>query len=156
MSASTKGEQVFTNCTVGGPVYVYVKNGKITRVEPLYLDRDDAKSWVIRARGKRFSPVRRAMVSPYTLAERSRIYAPSRVLYPLKRVDFSLKRDRKAENRGKSGYKRISWDEALNILTGEIKRMHSTYGPGAILSTASSHHNWGNIDYRHRDRKSVV
>ncbi|MDH4292123.1 MAG: molybdopterin-dependent oxidoreductase, partial [Dehalococcoidia bacterium] len=69
--------------------------------------------------------------------------------YPLKRVDFNPQGDRKAENRGTSGYKRISWDEALDILAKEIERVHKTYGPGAVLTTPSSHHNWGNIGYRH-------
>ncbi|GAH89337.1 unnamed protein product, partial [marine sediment metagenome] len=132
-----------------GPVYVYVKNGRITRMEPLQLGPDDAESWVIEARGKKFSPPRKAMVSPFTLAERSRTYTSERVLYPLKRVDFNPKGDRKAQNRGKSGYKRISWDEALDILTDELVRLYQTYGPGAVLSTTSSHHNWGNIGYRH-------
>jgi len=149
MAYSTNSEQVFTNCTVGGPVSVYVRDGKMRRVEPLQLTPDDAESWVIEARGRKFSPPRRAMVSPYTLAERSRIYSSNRILYPLKRVDFSPGADRKPENRGKSGYERISWDEALDILTHEIERIHRGYGPGAILSTSSSHHNWGNIGYRH-------
>jgi anaerobic selenocysteine-containing dehydrogenase len=70
MSNPTEDEQVFTNCTVGGPVYVYVKNGRITRVESLHLSPDDAKSWVIEARGRKFSPPRLAMVSPYTLADK--------------------------------------------------------------------------------------
>jgi len=149
MTYSDKGEQVFTSCTTGGPVFVYVKNGKITRVEPLQLGDDDAKSWTIEARGKKFSPARTARVSPYAIAERSRIYSSTRALYPMLRVDFDPNGKRNPENRGISGYKRISWDEALGILTSEIKRIYLTYGPGAILSTASSHHNWGNIGYRH-------
>ena len=149
MGYSTKDEQVFTNCTVGGPLFVYVKNGKITRVEPLYLSPDDAESWVIEARGRKFSPARMANVAQYALAERSRIYSPDRLLYPLKRVDFNPQGDRKAENRGTSGYKRISWDEALDILAKEIERIQKTYGPGAVLTTPNSHHNWGNVGYRH-------
>jgi molybdopterin guanine dinucleotide-containing S/N-oxide reductase-like protein len=149
MADLRKGEKVFTNNTTGGPVFVYVKDGKITRIEPLTLSADDAASWVIKARGKSFSPSRVARVSPYTLAERSRIYGSSRILHPLKRVDFNPKGNRKPENRGKSGYKEISWDEALDILTDEIKRIQFQYGPGAIASTPSSHHNWGNIGYRH-------
>jgi len=141
-------EQVFTNCTTGGPVFVYVRNGKITRIEPLQLSPDDAESWVIEARGRKFSPPRTAMVSMFTLAERSRTYTSDRILYPLKRVDFNPEGDRRTENRGKSGYERISWDEALDILANEIKRINQTYGPGAILTTPSSHHNWGNIGYR--------
>ena len=144
-----ENESVYTNCTTGGPVFVYVKQGKIVRVEPLQLNADDADSWTIEARGKTFSPNRIARVSPYTLAERSRIYSPNRVLSPLKRVDFNLDGDRNPEHRGKSDYERISWDEALDILTAEVTRIHTTYGPGAILSTPSSHHNWGNIGYRH-------
>jgi anaerobic selenocysteine-containing dehydrogenase len=149
MARSAKEEQVFTNCTVGGPLFVYVKNGKITRVEPLELSPDDAESWVIRARGRKFSPARMANVAQYALAERSRIYSPDRLLYPLKRVDFNPQGDRKAENRGISGYKRISWDEALDILAREIERIQKTYGPGAVLTTPNSHHNWGNVGYRH-------
>ena len=148
MSNNVKGEQVFTNCCTGGPVYVYVKDGKITRIEPLELSKDDA-TWVIEARGKKFSPENRARVSAYALAERSRIYGSSRILHPLKRVDFDPKGDRKQANRGKSDYKEISWDEALDILCDEIKRIRVNYGPGAMLSTPSSHHNWGNVGYRH-------
>ncbi len=31
-------EKVFTNCTNSGPVSVYVKDGKITRIRPLVVD----------------------------------------------------------------------------------------------------------------------
>ncbi len=48
-----------------------------------------------------------------------------------------------------SGYEPVSWDEALDIVAGEIVRMHREVGPGAILSTAGSHHLWGNLGYRH-------
>ncbi len=148
MNSSVNGEQIFTNCTTGGPVDVYVKDGKITRIEPLELSEDDP-TWVIEARGKKFSPENRARVSSYALAERSRIYGESRLLHPLLRVDFDPQGDRKAANRGKSGYKEISWDEALDILCDEVKRIQFNYGPGAVLTTPSSHHNWGNIGYRH-------
>ena len=80
MISPQKGEQVFTNNTTGGPVYAYVKDGKIARIEPLELSDDDAASWVIEAREKKFSPSRIARVSPYALAERSRIYGSSRNL----------------------------------------------------------------------------
>jgi hypothetical protein len=35
-------EQVFTNCTSGGPVRVYVKEGKIVRMEPWNLNQAKA------------------------------------------------------------------------------------------------------------------
>ena len=49
-------EQVFTNCTTGGPVLAYVKDGHINRIEPLRLGPDDAGSWTIEARGKKVFP----------------------------------------------------------------------------------------------------
>jgi trimethylamine-N-oxide reductase (cytochrome c) len=36
-------EQVFTNCTVGGPISVYVKDGKIVRVRPIVIEEKDFK-----------------------------------------------------------------------------------------------------------------
>ena len=143
------GEQVFTNLTTGGPVKAYVKDGKVVRLEPLeFSGADAAGNWTIQARGRLFTPPTIARLSPYTLAERSRIYGSNRLLHPLIRKDFNPQGDRQAQNRGVSGYREISWDEALDILASEIGRIQTTCGPGAIISTPSSHHNWGNIGYR--------
>lgn len=56
--------------------------------------------------------------------------------------------DRHPENRGKSPYVRISWDEALDIVSKEIKRVQQTYGQAAVSALTSSHHNWGNVGYK--------
>ena len=45
-------EQVFTSCVVGGPISVYVKDGKIYRIRPLAIDEHDLKPWTITARGR--------------------------------------------------------------------------------------------------------
>ncbi|GAH86518.1 unnamed protein product, partial [marine sediment metagenome] len=42
-----------TNGTTGGPVFVYVQDGRIIRITPMELDDSDAASWIIKARGKR-------------------------------------------------------------------------------------------------------
>ena len=47
-------EQVFTNCTVGGPIYVYVKDGKIVRVRPIVINEKYLKHWKIEEKGKEF------------------------------------------------------------------------------------------------------
>ena len=65
----------------------------------------------------------------------------------MKRVDFDPDGERNCENRGVSGYERISWDEALDIVANEIKRVKREYGPGAIMTSTGSHHTWGNIGY---------
>ena len=147
MQKQYSGEEVYTNCTPGGPVKVFVKNGKIVRMEPLEVEKEEG-TWTINARGKTFSPPPIARISPYTLAERSRTYCKDRLLTPLKRKDFDPAGDRKQSNRGISGYDAISWDEALDLLSAEIQRIQAENGPGAILTTTSSHHNWGNIGYR--------
>jgi len=141
-------EQVFTSCTVGGPISVYVKDGKIVRVRPLVIDKDDLKPWTIEADGKKFSPPRKVTIAPHTITERQRVYSDDRIKYPMKRVDFDPNGDRHPETRGKSGYQRISWDEALDIVAGEMKRIRKTYGPSAVMAMTSSHHNWGNVGYK--------
>ena len=116
-------EKVFTNCTNAGPVSVYVKDGKVTRIRPLVADEKDFRPWVIDAGGRKYSPPKKFSVAPYVHAERRRLYSDERIKYPLKRVDFDPKGARNPQNRGKSAYERISWDEALDIVSGEIKRV---------------------------------
>lgn len=137
----------YVNNTNGGPVFVYVKEGKIIRITPIEFDETDAPSWEIHARGKTFTPPRKGTVNPYTLALRSLIYSPDRLLHPMKRVDFDPNGNRNPQNRGISGYEPISWDEALDIVASEIQRMKREYGPGAIMNGSGSHHTWGNLGY---------
>jgi molybdopterin guanine dinucleotide-containing S/N-oxide reductase-like protein len=141
------GEIRYVNQTNGGPVFVYVKDGRIVRITPLDFDATDAASWTIEARGRRFTPPHRASLSPHGLASKSAIYSSKRLLYPMKRVDWDPKGERNPQNRGKSGYVRIAWAEALDIAAGEIKRVRREHGHGAILNSHGSHHTWGNIGY---------
>ncbi len=141
------GTTRYTNLTNGGPLFVYVKDDKVIRVTPIDLDDSDAASWSVTARGKTFKPARRGMVASYTLAQKSMTYSDKRLLYPMKRVDFDPNGERNPQNRGKSGYVRISWDEALDIVCGEMQRMNTQYGPGAISIIHPGHHQWGNINY---------
>ena len=141
------GVKRYVSGSNGGPIFVYVKDGKIIRITPIDLDETDAESWTIEARGRSFTPPRKATLSPYSLSLKSMIYSRERLLYPMKRVDFNADGDRNCENRGISGYERISWDEALNIVAGEITRVKTDYGPGAIMSGSGSHHMWGILGY---------
>ncbi|MBN1191049.1 MAG: molybdopterin-dependent oxidoreductase [Dehalococcoidales bacterium] len=140
--------QVFINCGQGGPLMVYVREGKIVRIRPLILDDADAPSWKIEARGRTFSPPRKVCLAAYSLTEHARVYSEDRIKYPMIRTDFDPKGERNPQNRGKSGYRRISWNEALDIVAGEMRRVREKYGPSAIMSRPSSHHNWGFIGYR--------
>jgi len=137
----------YVNNTNGGPVFVYVKEGKIIRITPIEFEENDGSSWTIHARGKSFTPPRKGTVSPYVFALKSLIYSKDRLLYPMKRVDFDPNGERNCQNRGISGYERISWDEALDIVAGEIQRVKKEHGPGSIMNGSGSHHTWGNIGY---------
>jgi len=77
-----------------------------------------------------------------------RLYSEDRIKYPMKRVGFDPNGDRHPETRGKARYERISWDEALDLIANEIKRVQETYGPSAISGMTSSHHNWGIVGYK--------
>jgi molybdopterin guanine dinucleotide-containing S/N-oxide reductase-like protein len=142
-----KGITRYTSNTNGGPVFVYVKNGRILRITPIEFDSSDAPPWTIKARGKSFTPPRKTTISPHSLALKSMIYSPDRILYPMRRIDFNPAGERNHKNRGTSGYIRISWDEALDIVANEITRVKKTHGPGAIMNGSGSHHLWGNIGY---------
>ena len=141
-------EQVFTNCTNAGPVSVYVKDGQVTRIRPLVADEQDFKPWTIEAGGRQYSPPKKFNIAPYVHADRRRLYSDERIKYPMKRVDFDPNGARNPQNRGKSAYERISWDEALDITAGEIKRIQEKHGGSAISGMTSSHHNWGIVGYK--------
>ncbi len=142
-----RGVTRYCNMTNGGPVFVDVKDGKIVRLTPIDLKAEDGASWTIEARGQKLTPPRKTTLAPHGQNAKSIVYSPDRLLYPMKRVDFDPNGERNPQNRGKSGYVRISWDEAIKLVTDEIKRQKREYGPGAITFSHGSHHTWGNIGY---------
>lgn len=141
------GVKRYVSNTNGGPMFVYVKDDRILRVTPIEFDETDAPTWTIKARGQSFTPPRQTTLAPHSMCSKSTVYSPNRLLYPMKRVDFDPNGERNCENRGISGYVRISWDEALDIVASEIKRVKRDFGPGAIMANHGSHHTWGNIGY---------
>ena len=142
-----EGVRRYTSMTNGGPCFVYVKDGKILRLTPIEFEQEDAQPWTIEARGRRFTPPRKTTLAAHTLAWKSMVYSSDRILYPMRRVDFDPKGERNPENRGKSGYVRISWDEALDLVTSEIRRVKTEHGQGSVVFNHPSHQTWGNIGY---------
>jgi molybdopterin guanine dinucleotide-containing S/N-oxide reductase-like protein len=122
---------------------VDVKNGKIVRIRPLRFDwkydKQTFNPWEMKAHGHSFSPAMKGLIPPYSLAYKKRVYSPNRILYPLKRVDWDPDGKRKTENRGKSKYVRISWDEAVDLIVREIKRVIAKYGAYSILAQMDGH-----------------
>jgi anaerobic selenocysteine-containing dehydrogenase len=122
---------------------VDVKNGRMVRIRPLHYDwkykPEEFNPWKIEARGKSFEPTMKTLIPPITLSYKKRCYSPNRIRYPLKRVDWDPDGNRNTENRGKSRYVRISWDEALEIIASEIRRVKEKYGTTAILYQSDQH-----------------
>jgi trimethylamine-N-oxide reductase (cytochrome c) len=128
----------------GGPISnVDSHDGKLVRIRPYHYDEDrdfeSLQPWKIEARGKEFGPPRKTLVSCMGQAYKKRVYSKNRVSYPLKRADWDPKGERNPQNRGKSKYVPISWDEAARLIADELLRVRDTYGPEAVLAEADMH-----------------
>lgn len=140
----TGQEKIYTECTFGGAIFAHVKNGRVIKTEPLTIP-EDVRQYRIEARGKVFEPPRRCLPDMWGHGYRRWIYDPSRLRYPLKRVGWQPGGKGTYDNRGLAEFVRISWDEALELVTAEIKRIKETYGNSAISFKDHSHSSWGTI-----------
>jgi trimethylamine-N-oxide reductase (cytochrome c) len=122
---------------------VDVKDGKIIRIRPMHYDwkydPKDMNPWKMESRGKVFEPSMKTLLPPYSIAYKNRVYSPARILHPMMRVDFDPNGNRNPQNRGMSKYKRISWDQALDIIASEMNRVKEKYGPTALLYESDQH-----------------
>ena len=122
---------------------VDVKDGKIIRIRPMHYDwkydPKDMNPWKMESRGKIFEPSMKTLLPPYSIAYKNRVYSPARILHPMMRVDFDPNGNRNPQNRGISKYKRISWDQALDIIASEMNRIKEKYGPTALLYESDQH-----------------
>ena len=97
------------NCGGRCLLRAHVRDGRIVRLETDDRDEDLLASPQLRA------------------CTRGRAYLrrqdhPDRLTRPLKRVGA----------RGEGRFEPISWDEALDLFAGELRRVHDTHGPGAL------------------------
>ncbi|MGE5220846.1 MAG: molybdopterin-dependent oxidoreductase, partial [Omnitrophica WOR_2 bacterium] len=98
------------NCGGRCLLVAHICDGRITR-----LDADDRQS------DDPAAPLLRAC--PRGRAYLRRQYHPDRLLYPLKRTG----------RRGERKFERISWDQALDRLAGEMQRVKAAYGNSALF-----------------------
>jgi anaerobic selenocysteine-containing dehydrogenase len=92
-------------CHSGCSVVVYLRDGIVTEIE-----------------GDPDGPFNRGAICPLGLASRELLYHRDRIRYPQKR----------AGNRGEGKWERISWDEALDTIAGNIKTIREEFGPLAV------------------------
>jgi molybdopterin guanine dinucleotide-containing S/N-oxide reductase-like protein len=143
----SNGEKILTSMVGdfagGNPVFVHIKDGRIIRIRPMIFGEDEAKPWSLKVGDRVFANRKRSNPAPWDLSVRRRTYNPKRVQYPLMRVGFEPGGKSSTENRGRGEFARISWDEALDIVVSELKRIKEKYGNSAILTIASGHGSHG-------------
>jgi trimethylamine-N-oxide reductase (cytochrome c) len=137
----------------GEPNEVYVKHNKIVRIKPLdylksYTEEEIAPAiWNFEAPDRKtgtmkpFGSLKKAVPGRFAVTYKKRIYSPNRVRYPLKRSDWNPGggANVNAQNRGRSKFVRISWDEATEMVASEITRVVNTYGSNSILLMGDGH-----------------
>jgi trimethylamine-N-oxide reductase (cytochrome c) len=135
-----------------------IKNGKIVRIRPLHLDKSYSLSelapsiWTFEARGKTYTPPLKGLLSYFACSYKKHVYGPNRIKYPLQRVDWEPGGDPakiNTQNRGKSKFKRISWDDAASIIASEIKRVQGTYGATSLMLQGDGHGEAKNVHAAH-------
>ncbi len=123
---------------------VDVRDGKVLRVRRLdysasYDLDNDLRRYRLEHNGKVFVEPSKSPLPPFSFAYKKHAFSKNRIPYPLIREGFDPNGERHPERRGIDKYKRISWDEALDIIAKEIHRQYETYGPGSILVQQDGH-----------------
>src|SRR5450759_3526593 len=127
-SAATEGTWIAAACwhNCGGrcPNYALVKDGVVIRqkTDDTHPDSPDFPQQRGCQRGR---------------SQRHQVFGADRLKYPLKRKNWASGGGDQ-ELRGQDEWVRISWDEALDIVAGEIKRIKEKYGNESILASAGS------------------
>lgn len=122
--AESEGEWIPAACwhNCGGRCLIkaHVVDGVVTRVKTDDTHEDDPDYPQQRgcARGR---------------SQRMQTFAMDRLKYPMKRKHWEPGGGQK-ELRGKDEWERISWEEALDLVASEFKRVKEKYGNKAILS----------------------
>ena len=107
-------EQVLTSADSEGLINVHVKDGRILRVTSMDAPENEA--------------------SPMALQWHRRVYAPDRILQPMVRVGWKPGGQGNSKTRGADTYKTISWNAALDLVAGELKRIKEKDGNEAFAA----------------------
>ncbi|HZK40489.1 MAG TPA: molybdopterin-dependent oxidoreductase, partial [Atribacterota bacterium] len=87
------------------------------------LEIEVEKGKIIKVRGNSNSPVNQGRICIKGKNYPNMLYGPERLLYPLQRVG----------ERGEGEFKRIGWEQALDIIYKKLKDLKEQYGPESVL-----------------------
>jgi trimethylamine-N-oxide reductase (cytochrome c) len=74
-----------------------------------------------------------APVVPMIEATPSLVYSPSRIMYPMVRKGFLDKGPKSdTSERGTNTFVRVTWDQALDLVARELKRVKAEFGPASF------------------------
>src|SRR5271165_1936605 len=86
----------------------------------------------IKLQGDPSQPVTQGFLCGKVAKYLDRVYAPERILYPLKRKP-GVAKGPLARGREHEAFERVSWDEALDAIAARLKETAERYGPESIL-----------------------
>jgi molybdopterin guanine dinucleotide-containing S/N-oxide reductase-like protein len=86
----------------------------------------------VKVEGDPKQPVTRGFLCGKVAKYLDRVYAPDRVLYPLKRKSKAQKGPR-PRGREHEAFERVSWDQALDAIAARLQETSDRYGPESIL-----------------------
>ena len=106
---------------------------------PFYIP-DDVRLYEIETTSRgNYSRPRKEVQMPLAFAAKQRVHANTRVKYPLLRDGWDPDNPN-AAGRGSDSFSPISWDKALDIIVGQLEKIHDKYGSmEPVLVQADGH-----------------
>jgi molybdopterin guanine dinucleotide-containing S/N-oxide reductase-like protein len=92
----------------------------------------NAEGRAVKIAGDPAHPVTQGFLCGKVAKYLDRVYAPDRVLYPLRRKPGAQKGPR-ARGREHEAFERVSWDEALDAIASRLQTISDEFGPESIL-----------------------
>ena len=130
------------------PLVCDVAGSKIVRSLPYYIP-EDVRLYEIKTSRGVFKRTRKDVQMPLAYAWKQRVHSEARVRYPLLRNDWSPENPNPG-NRGSTGYSRISWERALDIIVDQLNRIREKYGSmEPVLVQADGHGQSGYMQSLH-------
>jgi molybdopterin guanine dinucleotide-containing S/N-oxide reductase-like protein len=86
----------------------------------------------VKVEGDPSQPVTQGFLCAKVAKYLDRVYAPDRILYPMRRLS-GIQKQPLQRGREHESFERVSWDEALDAIAARLKEISDRYGPESIL-----------------------